>query len=174
MPRPDAQLDLARKAYKRRGDGCLGDRPGNEEVMAWHAQLKSAKRLNAKNKTQGKQKAFDKGRDYGLEKATRAYKKHVGALPDDKGAEELANMLHEWHKDYQVRADGRQASADQEFRQAQAATKRNLNPLVVPENSSAIAEYREEKVVQVTHPLQYKRVSYFVACKRAMCKINAE
>jgi hypothetical protein len=57
------------------------------------------------------------------------------------------------------RTDGRQASVDQEFRQAQAAMKRNLNPLLVPENSSAIAEYREEKVVQVIHPLQYKRVS---------------
>jgi hypothetical protein len=159
MPRPDAQLDTARKAYRRRGDGCLGDRPGNEEVMAWHAQLKSAKSLNARTKTQGKQKAYDKGRDWGLEKAMRAYKKHVGALPDDTGEEELANMLTEWHRDYQLQTDGRQASVDQEFRQAQAAMKRNLNPLLVPENSSAIAEYREEKVVQVIHPLQYKRVS---------------
>jgi hypothetical protein len=159
MPRPDAQLDTARKAYRRRGDGCLGDRPGNEEVMAWHAQLKSAKSLNARTKTQGKHKAYDKGRDWGLEKAMRAYKKHVGALPDDTGEEELANMLTEWHRDHQLQTDGRQASVDQEFRQAQAAMKRNLNPLLVPENSSAIAEYREEKVVQVIHPLQYKRVS---------------
>ena len=47
--------------------------PLNEEVKAWHAQLKSAKSLNARTKTQGKHKAYDKGRDWGLEKATRAY-----------------------------------------------------------------------------------------------------